>query len=313
MQSTGTLVGPLKGEPQHVYPHPRQEPLKLTVDTPGLFILCGTLLVAINFLSPRIVTSFVTIFPFAVYLQKDYSNFISLGPGGTPSTFWGYLRILYLRLFALRHPYQPPKGEHSGHPVLRTLPSSQASPHRQDGILAECDLPYRLGPRPQVAGIAPQRQLDQPGDQACYSALRRSLEHFAETRHENFAIAVSCFEKNGLALFAKRPIHKTCGGEICHIHDSDRSLHLTLTAEDITEILEKGWGQRHPLARDQAWPPMPVPKGFVMVYAPRDMEELGIVLRIIEAAVWYCAQEKVKVERVGLEPEQLTWHGPNNA
>jgi hypothetical protein len=83
--------------------------------------------------------------------------------------------------------------------------------------------------------------------------------------------ARSCFEKHGLGLFARHPVNKTCQGEIFHVHPSDHSMHMNLHPDDIKEVLEKGWGQRHPLARKGWWflGAMPVPEDFVMIYAPR--------------------------------------------
>jgi len=48
-------------------------------------------------------------------------------------------------------------------------------------------------------------------------------------------------------------------------------MHMNLHPDDIREVLEKGWGQRHPLARKGWWffGSMPVPEDFVMIYAPR--------------------------------------------
>lgn len=59
------------------------------------------------------------------------------------------------------------------------------------------------------------------------------------------------------------PVASTCDGEICHVHDSDHSMHMALHPNDIGEVLRKGWGQRHPLAPGR-WPfSMPVPQCFV--------------------------------------------------
>jgi hypothetical protein len=92
-------------------------------------------------------------------------------------------------------------------------------------------------------------------------------------------------------------------------------MHMNLHPDDIKEILEKGWGQRHPMAWT-GWVYTPVPSTFVMVYAPRgrltshievmfrevmltqfaDENDLRIACKIIEAAIWYTASEKVDIE-----------------
>ena len=115
------------------------------------------------------------------------------------------------------------------------------------------------------------------------------MEAVAEKHPEALRIGTSCFEKKGLALFAQHPINATCRGEICHVHHSDRSMHMNLHPDDAKVVLEKGWGERHPLARG-GWMKAYVPREFVMVYAPRDRAELDVVCRIIEAAgFWVCA------------------------
>jgi len=55
---------------------------------------------------------------------------------------------------------------------------------------------------------------------------------------------------------------------------------------DEATVLSRGWGELHPLASG-GWLTRFVPQRFMMVYAPRDAEELAIVLEIIRAAVWW--------------------------
>jgi hypothetical protein len=50
---------------------------------------------------------------------------------------------------------------------------------------------------------------------------------------------------------------------------SDRAMHMNLHPDDIKELLAKGWGQRHPMAWEGRVASPPVPRTFVMVYAPR--------------------------------------------
>jgi hypothetical protein len=44
---------------------------------------------------------------------------------------------------------------------------------------------------------------------------------------------------------------------------------MNLHPDDIKELLAKGWGQRHPMAWEGRVASPPVPRTFVMVYAPR--------------------------------------------
>ncbi|OLN88740.1 hypothetical protein CCHL11_01906 [Colletotrichum chlorophyti] len=282
----------------------KQEPISVTLNGPAIFTLSMTLAAIIHFLEPRIAEFLLLLVPLLLLVRNDYQNFLGLGPGGTPATFQGYIRIAWLRLWALRDPFTAPAPNPNRFPkrgILRGGPSLSVGatdePNRRPG------LPYRPGPRPLVAGIAPQRQLDQHGTVPQYRALRRALERLAAESPARFGTARSCLEKHGLGLFARHPVNVTCNGEICHVHDSDHSLHMNLHPEDISEVLAKGWGQRHPLAWKGRLLQMPVPEEFIMVYAPRDDHELRIVCRIIEAAIWYVVSEKtdIPVEKTARE------------
>ena len=156
------------------------------------------------------------------FILKDYHAFLALGPGGTPSTFAGYLRVTYLRLFTIRDPFQPPSL------ALPTCP--------QGSYLSR--LPQRSGPRPVTAGIAPHRQLNQKCSPDLHHALRRAFHNLAAEYPSLLRKGNSCFEKHGLALFlsacaqsappdtAAHPtpshLNPTCQdtGEICHLHAS---------------------------------------------------------------------------------------------
>ncbi|RDW71999.1 hypothetical protein BP5796_08033 [Coleophoma crateriformis] len=216
--------------------------------------------------------------PFIVY--NDYRNFILLGPGGTPPTLAGWLKITYLRFFALSNPYAP---------VAFAGPINPPTGYYKRSTTW---LPKRAGSRPTIAGIAPHRQIDQPGCPEMYQKLRWSIEDLARRRPELVATDTSCFEKKGLALFALNPINATCRGEICHIHHSDRSMHMNLHPDDAKLVLENGWGERHPLAKG-GWLRRYVPREFVMVYAPRNKTELEFVGRIIEAAGFWVSGQRL--------------------
>ena len=163
------------------------------------------------------------------FILKDYHAFLALGPGGTPSTFAGYLRVTYLRLFTIKDPFQPPS---------LALPTSP-----QGSYLSR--LPQRSGPRPVTAGIAPHRQLDQKCSPNLHQALRKAFHNLAVGYPSLLREGNSCFEKHGLALFlspcaqsvsqsatahpAPSHLNPTCQdtGEICHLHASV-SLHFRI-------------------------------------------------------------------------------------
>ena len=152
-------------------------------------------------------------------MLKDFRAFMALGPGGTPKTFPGYLRVSYLRLFTISDPFQPP-------PLAETV-------FPTNGYLRQ--LPQRPGPRPTVAGIAPHRQLNQKCTPELHHVLRGGLHKLAAACPSLIRKGSSCFEKHGLALFlyactqsappgeahpGLSHLNPTCQdtGEICHLH-----------------------------------------------------------------------------------------------
>ncbi|KAI1434587.1 hypothetical protein GGR50DRAFT_392831 [Xylaria sp. CBS 124048] len=266
----------------------RQDSLAITLDAPAIFILSISLISAVHFFRPATVAVLICLVTATLFVHNDYRNFLKLGPGGTPSTFRGYIQINWLKLWALRDPFKP------------LLPDKTTQP--TSGILHKQPLPYRCGPRPNVVGIAPQRQVNQFGSKECYLALRRILEHHSEAHNDEIGVGTSCFEKHGLGLFARYPHNNTCQGEICHVHNSDHSLHLNLHPDDAREVISKGWGERHPLTSRPFLFKMPVPRQFTMVYAPRTCDELKVVCQIIEAAGWWVVAKEIRIDMLGETP-----------
>jgi len=208
-------------------------------------------------------------------IATDYKAFLALGPGGTPATPQGYIRIKFLSLFALKDPYSPT--------LLPVAPSLR-------GVLKH--IPQREGPRPIVAGIAPHRQRNQRASEEAFVALRSAIENIA-SQQKRLLVRTSCLEKHGPGLFivpggawGEQTLLQRCGGEVCHAHPSDGSLHLTLHPADEATVLRAGWGELHPLAKG-GWLSRFVPARFMMVYAPRTSEELETVIRIVKAAAWW--------------------------
>ena len=261
------------------------------------------------------------IFPLYKWVLKDYNDFLALGPGGTPSTFNGYLWVTFLKVFFARSDiYTPPAVKPYEHPA--------------QGYLSA--LPRRVGSRPKVAGIAPHRQISQKGSSEMLEALQTAIRKIKADNPLLLETGISCFEQHNLALFFSphpaqvplppaparpRPVRnqtiskldsftslnaysaacehpsqakiKTeqdsnldpCDhpAEIAHIHTTDCSMHLTLHPSDAALVISNGWGERHPLAGRGPW----VPKGFTMVYAPRNQEEVEIVTEAVRAAGWW--------------------------
>jgi len=136
------------------------------------------------------------------------------------------------------------------------------------------------------------------------------FHHLAQLNPDLLRVATSGLEKRGPALFtasnvhAPEPVDGHTKGEIGHFHllDSDDdsgcvpdgSGHVTLSLEDAKEVIAKGWGQRHMMSGRLG--AKIVGKGFVLVYAPQDKEELEVMKRIFKAGAAYMASgREIKV------------------
>ncbi|KAK7753223.1 hypothetical protein SLS62_004742 [Diatrype stigma] len=194
----------------------RQDPLVVTLDGRAIFFLATSLILGVHVLPAVAVAALAGAVPLLLFVHNDYHNYLKLGPGGTPPTPAGYLRINWYKLWQLRTPFAPlpPPGPGAAvEPAAGLFSPLHHRNHHKEG-----PLPPRAGPRPTVVGIAPQRQTDQFGSRACYVALRRALARHAARHADDLAVGTSCFEKHGLGLFARRPVNHTCRGEVCHVH-----------------------------------------------------------------------------------------------
>jgi hypothetical protein len=72
--------------------------------------------------------------------------------------------------------------------------------------------------------------------------------------------------------------------EFAHLH-ADGSWHLVVSEDMVELILEAGWGERHP------WYDRGVLE--VMVYAPRNEEELKIVKQLVMGSIEHAANESL--------------------
>jgi len=68
--------------------------------------------------------------------------------------------------------------------------------------------------------------------------------------------------------------------EFAHLHPGrDQSLHATLPPDLAEAAIAAGWAELHPVARMGYIPPT-----TVMLYAPRDLDELEVVYGLILAS-----------------------------
>ncbi|KAK6070841.1 hypothetical protein SCUP515_08242 [Seiridium cupressi] len=209
-----------------------------------------------------------------VWTIKDFTDWKSFGTGGTPPTWAGYWKMTKLRIKALL----------SHEDLLDTSVYEISGPAYLEG------LPERSGPRPKIMPrILPQRQVpDNVLSTASQTRLHGIVTSLAAAHPDIFEVKPSHTEgKTTEGLYARRDL-KTLNPiardnildhEIGHAHPADDSLHVWLSDRDAAEVVEKAWGQRFCLPF--------VKRGWVMVYAPRNLEEVEIVENIVKAAATF--------------------------
>ena len=80
------------------------------------------------------------------------------------------------------------------------------------------------------------------------------------------------------------------GREFAHIHPKpdNGSMHLVLPVEDIGAVKDMGWGEDHYLVTQGQWPP-----GLMMVFSPRDDDELEVVKQIVARSYEFATGKSV--------------------
>jgi Family of unknown function (DUF5519)/Mycothiol maleylpyruvate isomerase N-terminal domain len=145
------------------------------------------------------------------------------------------------------------------------------------------ELPRRAGGRPSTTPTNPHQQLDQqPTDPALRAELARRV--FALPDVEERPSVVSVPGARALSLRAEAPAGPPkafmSGREFAHLHPGDdQSLHAMLPEELAQAAIAAGWAEPHPLARTGG-----LPRTAVMLYAPRDHAELGLVYALVLAS-----------------------------
>jgi hypothetical protein len=149
--------------------------------------------------------------------------------------------------------------------------------------MASSSLPLRVGARPRTTPTNPHTQLDQqPTDSRLIEELGRRAFALPGVVEEPSRISVP--GARALVLAPTQPAGPPeaflIDREFAHIHpDPDHSLHAMLPAETVTEAVAAGWAEPHPVALQGLIPPT-----AVMIYAPRDTEELDVIERLIRAS-----------------------------
>ncbi|MEN0004435.1 MAG: phospholipase [Bacteroidota bacterium] len=152
------------------------------------------------------------------------------------------------------------------------------------------NMPIRNGARPATTNTNPHTQLNQQPKDISYVNTLQSWA-FELTNIEKRPSLVSV--PGAIAMFMdKEHSCKSCNAfmadtEFAHFHPHpDYSLHLGLPKNDAEIIIEKGWGEWHPLIKRGFLPP-----NIIMLYAPRNQEELDVAKFILGHSYSYAKGE----------------------
>jgi hypothetical protein len=144
-------------------------------------------------------------------------------------------------------------------------------------------LPTRTGDRPRTTPTNPHTQLDQqPSDLSWVEELTRRVFSLPGVVEEPSGISVP--GARALVLAPGEPTGPPeaflIDREFAHLHPApDHSLHAMLPTETVTEAVEAGWAEPHPVALRGL-----IPATAVMLYAPRDEAELDVIESLVKAS-----------------------------
>ena len=149
----------------------------------------------------------------------------------------------------------------------------------------ESILPKRSGSRPRTTPTNPHTQLEQNPEREVVEELARRVFSLPGVEERPSAISVP----GARALWLREnvpagpPEAFMIGREFAHIHPMpDGSLHAALPPQVAQEVVEKGWAEQHPAARMGY-----IPQNVVMIYAPRDVQEIEVVAGLVVEAYRY--------------------------
>jgi hypothetical protein len=183
-------------------------------------------------------------------------------------------------------------------PWRLALDAPRGSPVHLDAVL-----PQRAGTRPPTRSCLPHAQLGEVSPTTLHAAV---LQHIFGGAAEAPLCPgadgprpslVSLRDTQALHMRPGEPLAagaSMIGPEFAHIHGPQGGLgswHLALSEADASAVLAAGWGELHLLA-GQTLGDTPLPRGLVMVYAPRDEAEVRVVYRIVQASYAFARGEE---------------------
>ncbi|KAI1444976.1 hypothetical protein ABKA04_000020 [Annulohypoxylon sp. FPYF3050] len=229
-------------------------------------------------------------------LIDDYNEWYELGPNGIPLNFFGYLAQKLATPLARDDVFEPfphnlDKLTKQYGTIVMTSFWTLGADGDNDG-----EVPLRKGERPVVPPyVGPHRQTTQKASEAMRAKQEAFLHDLTAANPTLFEVKPSWLEGprfNAIWIRSDVPQRdeiKKIGGEFAHPH-GEGSTHLLLSLVDAAAAIESGWAERHRMSGAL------IPWGFVMIYAPRDDEELEIWKEFIVTSARYALSGKEDVK-----------------
>lgn len=144
----------------------------------------------------------------------------------------------------------------------------------------------RAGPRPTTTSTNPHTQLTQNAPRELQERVFSFAGSLAGVVMGPSAVSVPGARAFHLPAASEgSPDAFMVGHEFAHLHpERDGSLHLTLPPSQVETVIDNGWAERHPLAGRYG-----LPSNIVMVYGPRDTDELEVVEDLLRASHRYAS------------------------
>ena len=143
-------------------------------------------------------------------------------------------------------------------------------------------LPPRAGDRPETNMELPHSQVSQTAPVELQEELFARAASLPDVRVGPSLVSVPqtrAFHLDPDAVNGPREAFQA-GTEFGHLHQhSDGSLHMMLPPDIAAEAATKGWTEPHPIG-----------PGVVLVYGPRNVDELEVVWSLLEASYLWAAK-----------------------
>lgn len=153
----------------------------------------------------------------------------------------------------------------------------------------ELNLPLRSGQMPETTDRLPHSQLTQHGPDDVIKKLHEWC--FSLVNVANRPSGISVPGSRALVMHDGVECNHQAfmiGREFAHIHPhpDSGSMHVMLQPKDALEVTQKGWGEDHYLVTQGHFP-----LGLVLIFSPRDDEELETVKLIVKSSYEFATGE----------------------